>query len=63
MLKTDKQLLDKIDYLEYHIKILERRLKEKQIVIDILKKEIEDLNWIQKRWELRPNKITQEVIA
>ena len=43
MLKTAEQLQDKIDYLEFHIKILERRLKEKQIVIDILKEEVRDL--------------------
>jgi len=53
MLKTDEQLLNKIDYLEYHIHILERRLKEKQIVIDILKEEIEELDWIKKRWKLK----------
>jgi len=57
MLKTDKQLLDKTDYLEFHVKILERRLKEKQIVIDILKEEIEELDWIKRKWELRLDRV------
>ncbi len=57
MLKTDEQLLNKIDYLEFHVKVLERRLREKQIVIDILKEEIEELNWIKKKWELRPERV------
>jgi len=60
MLKTDEQLLNKIDYLEYHIKMLERRLKEKQIVIDILKEEIEELNWIYKKRKLRPDRVRAE---
>jgi len=46
-LRTKKQLQEKIDYLEFHIKILERRLKEKQIVIDILQEEIEELKGIK----------------
>jgi len=57
MLKTDEQLLNKIDYLEFHVKILERRLKEKQIVIDILKEEIEELDWIREKWEVRPDRV------
>jgi len=57
MSKTDEQLQDKIDYLEFHIKILERRLKEKQIVIDILKEEIEELNWIRERGDWRPDRV------
>jgi len=60
MLKTAEQLQEKIDYLEFHVKILERRLKEKQIVIDILKEEIEELNWIQKKWDLRPERIGEK---
>jgi len=60
MLKTDEQLLNKVDYLEFHIKILERRLKEKEIVIDILKEEIEELNWIQKKWDLRPERVSEK---
>jgi len=60
MLRTDEQLLNKIDYLEYHIKILERRLKEKQVIIDILQEEIEELNWIKKKWELRSDRVGEK---
>ena len=58
-MRTKKQVQDKIDYLEFHIKILERRLKEKQIVIDILKEEIEELDWIYKKRKLRPEMVEE----
>jgi len=60
MLETDEQLLSKLDYLEFHVKILERRLKEKQIIIDILKEEIKELDWIKKKWELRPDRVGEK---
>jgi len=41
-MRTAKQLQDRIDYLENHIRILEKHLKEKQIVIDIVRDEAKD---------------------
>ena len=45
-MRTAKQLQDRIDYLENHIRILEKHLKEKQIVIDIVRDEDEGVSGI-----------------
>jgi len=50
-LKTKRQLQNQIHVLEYQIQILEKRLKEKQIVIDMIKDEAKNskiLGWLIK---------------
>jgi len=39
--RINQKLYNQIGYLKNHIQILERHLKEKQIVIDILQEEID----------------------